>query len=55
MVKNGIWADWKVSGRNYLKMEWLDDMSVKDSSFIVEDFYITDSVGHWTGLVAVGP
>ncbi|EEF76241.1 hypothetical protein BACCOPRO_01741, partial [Phocaeicola coprophilus DSM 18228 = JCM 13818] len=30
--------------RGYLKMEWLDDMSVRDSSFIVEDFYITDSV-----------
>lgn len=30
--------------RGYLKLEWLDEMTVKDSAFVVDDFYITDSV-----------
>ncbi len=30
--------------RGYLKTDWLDDMSVRNNSFIVEDFEVRDSV-----------
>ena len=30
--------------RGYLKLEWLDEMTVKDRSFVVEDFEISDSI-----------
>lgn len=30
--------------RGYLKLEWLDEMTVKDRSFVVEDFEVSSSV-----------
>lgn len=30
--------------RGYLKLEWLEDMTVKDRSFVVEDFEISSSI-----------
>lgn len=30
--------------RGYLKLDWIDEMTVKDRSFVVEDFEITDSI-----------
>ena len=48
LVING--EKWTLGGldgqpeRGYLKLDWLDDMTVKDRSFVVEDFEITDSI-----------
>lgn len=30
--------------RGYLKLDWLETMTAPDSAFVVEDFYVTDSV-----------
>lgn len=30
--------------RGYLKLEWLEEMTAKDRSFVVEDFEVTDSI-----------